>query len=99
MNIRFRAVNHSAQDDLIDFANKRVGKIGHFYNRIIGIEVTTKITNSSSPINKVAELRCLIPGDDVIVRKKGKSFEEAIAIASETAERMLKRRKEKIKDK
>ncbi len=99
MNIRFRAVNYSAKDDLIDFTNKRVRKIGNFYNRIIGIEVTTKITNSNDAINKVAELRCLIPGDDVIVRKKGKSFEEAIANASDTAERTLKKRKEKIKDK
>ncbi|MCY4216753.1 MAG: HPF/RaiA family ribosome-associated protein [Flavobacteriaceae bacterium] len=99
MNIRFRAVNYSAQNDLIDFANKRVGKIGNFYNRIIGIEVTTKITNSSDPVNKVAELRCLIPGDDVIVRKKAKSFEEAIANASDTAERTLKKRKDRVKDK
>ena len=97
MNIKFRAVNYSAHDDLIDFTNKRVGKIGNFYNRMIGIEVTTKLTNSSDPVNKVAELRCLIPGDDVIVRKKGKSFQEAIANASNAAERTLKRRKEKVK--
>jgi putative sigma-54 modulation protein len=38
-----------------------------------------------------------IPGDDVIVRKVAKSFEEAINSASDSVERILKRRKEKVR--
>ena len=51
--------------------------------------------NTSNKINKFAELKIGIPGDDVIVKKTAKSFEEAINNAAESAERVLKRRKEK----
>ena len=46
-------------------------------------------------INKFAEIKIGIPGDDVVVKKTAKSFEEAINTAADAAERILKRRKEK----
>lgn len=93
MKIRFQAVNFTAAPPLIEFATKRAKKIELFHSQLIGVEITTKLSNSTDSENKLAELRCLIPGDDVIIKKKGKSFEEAIASASNAAQRTLKRRK------
>jgi|TARA_Y100000389_G_C17303686_1_gene434279 putative sigma-54 modulation protein len=70
-------------------------KITQFYNQIVDVFVYTKVENSSDKINKFAELKIGIPGDDVIVKKTAKSFEEAINQAADSAERILKRRKEK----
>lgn len=95
MNFNFQSVNYTADIKLVEFTQKRVEKITQFYNQIVDVFVYTKLENSSDKINKFAELKIGIPGDDVIVKKTAKSFEEAINQAADSAERILKRRKEK----
>jgi putative sigma-54 modulation protein len=95
MNVNFQSVNYTADIKLVEFTQKRVEKITQFYNQIVDVFVSTKLENSSDKINKFAELKIGIPGDDVIVKKTAKSFEEAINQAADSAERILKRRKEK----
>ena len=93
MNVNFQSVNYTADTKLVEFTQKRVEKITQFYDQIVDVFVYTKVENSSNKI-KFAELKIGIPGDDVIVKKTAKSFEEAINQAADSAERVLKRRKE-----
>ena len=95
MNVNFQSVNYTADNKLVEFTQKRVEKITQFYDHILDVVVYTKVENSSNKINKFAELKIGIPGDNVIVKKTAKSFEEAINQAADSAERVLKRRKEK----
>ena len=95
MNINFQSVNYNADSKLIEFAEKRIKKISQFYLNIIDVFIYTKIENASDSVNKLAELKICIPGDDVVVKKTAKSFEEAISLAADSAERILKRHKEK----
>ena len=95
MNVNFQSVNYTADIKLVEFSQKRMEKITQFYNQIVDVFVYTKVENSSDKINKFVELKIGIPGDDVIVKKTAKSFEEAINQAADSAERILKRRKEK----
>ena len=97
MNINFQSINYDADTKLIEFAKKRFQKITNFCDHIIDVYVYTKVENSSDRINKSVEMKIGIPGDDVIVKKVAKSFEEAINSASDSAERILKRRKEKVR--
>ena len=78
MNINFQSVNYNADNKLIEFAEKRIKKISQFYLNIIDVFVYTKVENTNDRINKLAELKIGIPGDDVVVKKMAKSFEEAI---------------------
>lgn len=95
MNINFQSVNYNADSKLIEFAEKRIKKISQFYLNIIDVFIYTKIENASDRVNKLAELKICIPGDDLVVKKTAKSFEEAISLAADSAERILKRHKEK----
>ena len=95
MNINFQSVNYNADNKLIEFAEKRIKKISQFYLNIIDVFVYTKVENTNDRINKLAELKIGIPGDDVVVKKMAKSFEEAINLAADSAERILKKYKEK----
>ena len=95
MNINFQSVNYNADSKLIEFAEKRIKKISQFYLNIIDVFVYTKVENTNDRINKLAELKIGIPGDDVVVKKIAKSFEEAINLAADSAERILKKYKEK----
>ena len=95
MNINFQSVNYNADNKLIEFAEKRIKKISQFYLNIIDVFVYTKVENTNDRINKLAELKIGIPGDDVVVKKMAKSFEEAINLAADSAQRILKKHKEK----
>ena len=95
MQINFQSVNYIADTKLVEFAKKRMEKTAQFYDQIVAIFIYTKVENSSDKVNKFAELKIEIPGDDVIVKKTAKSFEEAINTAADSAERVLKKRKEK----
>jgi putative sigma-54 modulation protein len=95
VTMHFRAVNYKADIKLKEFAKKRIEKLSLFHNQIIEFFVFTKVENSSDGVNKWAELKIGVPGDDIVVKKITKSFEESINSAAESAERILKRRKEK----
>ena len=97
MTIHFRAVNYTADIKLKEFTKERIKKLSQFYNQIIEVLIFTKVENNSDGVNKWAELKITIPGDDIVVQKKCRTFEEAIHKSAQSAERILKRKKEKIK--
>ncbi len=97
ITIHFQAVNYKADAKLKEFAKQRLEKLSVFNNQILDVYVYTKLENTSDRINKWVELKIGIPGDDVVVKKICKTFEEAIQTASASAERILKRRKEKVR--
>jgi len=97
MTIHFRAVNFTADAKLKEFSKERIEKLSLFHNQIIEVFVFTKVENSSDGVNKWAELKIAIPGDNIVVKKICRTFEEAIHTAAQSAERILKRRKEKIR--
>ena len=95
MNVNFQSINFTADIKLVEFTQRRIEKISQFYDQIVDVYVYTKVENFSDKINKLVELKIGIPGDDVIVKKTDKTFELAINSAADSAERVLKRRKEK----
>ena len=95
MHVNFQSINFKADIKLVEFTQRRIEKISQFYDQIVDVYVYTKVENFSDKINKLVELKIGIPGDDVIVKKTAKTFEEAINSAADSAERVLKRRKEK----
>ena len=95
MNINFQSLNYKADQKLIQFAEKRIDKLSQFYHQIIHVFIFTKVENNSNKINKLVELKIGVPGDEVIVKKKAKTFEVGINLVAETAERILKKLKQK----
>jgi putative sigma-54 modulation protein len=72
-------------------------KLEVFYDRILEAEVILKVENATDKENKVAEVKLVIPGNDLVVKKQSASFEQAVDLASEALERQLKKHKEKVK--
>ena len=83
------------KSSLKKYIYKRLSKLNLYYNRIVSVDLYLNLDNHSSQTNKFVELRVNIPGEDVVVGKKSESFEKSLYMAAATAERMLKRRKEK----
>ena len=81
--------------NLQKYIEKRLSKLNLYYNRIVSVDLYLNLDNLNDQTNKSVELRVNIPGDDVVVGKKSESFEKSLDMAASSAERMLKRRKEK----
>jgi len=95
MNIKIHSLRFDADIKLINFVESKVGKLDQYYNNIIGAEVNLRIDNSESEGNKVADIKVLIPGNDLFSKRQAKSFEEATDLAIEALKKQLKKTKEK----
>jgi putative sigma-54 modulation protein len=95
MKINIQTVHFSMNSNLQKYIEKRLSKLNLYYNRIVSVDLYLNLDNHNNQTNKSVELRVNIPGDDVVVGKKSESFEKSLDMAASSAERMLKRRKEK----
>lgn len=95
VNLKIHSVHFDADKDLVNFIHERVDKLANYYDKIIDGEVFLKVENSPDPENKVAEIKLMIPGNDLFAKKQCKSFEEATDLAIEALRKQLKKHKEK----
>jgi putative sigma-54 modulation protein len=96
MKVNVHAVNFTVDKKLVDFAQVRVYKLEKYYDKVVSSDIFLKVENTSDKENKIAEIKINVPGDDFLVKKQCKTFEEAIELACESLERLLLKRKEKI---
>jgi putative sigma-54 modulation protein len=95
MNIRIKAVKFDADSKLEDFIQKKVSKLGRFFDDIITAEVFLKLENTQDLENKVVEVRLDIPGSDLFARKQTKSFEESTDEVVDALKQQILKHKEK----
>lgn len=97
MKVNIHAVGFSVDRKLIDFIQQRLDKLDKFYDKVVSSDVSLKVEKTSEKENKIVELKVHVPGDDFIVKKNCKTFEEAVELSAESLERLLLKRKEKIR--
>jgi len=97
MKVNIHAVNFAVDKKLVDFIQDRLDKLEKYYDKVVFSDVFLKVEKTSEKENKIAEVKINVPGDDFIVKKQCKSFEEAIEQSAESIERLLLKRKEKLR--
>lgn len=97
MKVHTQSVNFTVDRKLVNFIQKRMDKLDSFYDRVIHSDVYLKVENTSEKENKIAEVKVHVPGDEFVVKKQCKSFEEAVDSAASSLERVLLKRKEKLR--
>lgn len=97
MKVNVQTPNFTAKDELLEFVQNRLSKLEQFYDKIVFADVFLKVQKTSEKENKIVEVLLSIPGDEVMVKKEAKTFEEAIDEVVKTLERQLKKRKQKQK--
>lgn len=95
MKIDIQSVNFNIDPKLVNYTNDRVEKLNQFFGRIINVVVYLKAENTSEKENKFAEIKVHIPGEEILVKKHCRSFEEAVDKCADSIEIMLEKRKEK----
>jgi putative sigma-54 modulation protein len=97
MKVNVHAVNFTVDKKLVDFIQERMDKLEKYYDKIVSSDVFLKIEKTSDKENKIVEVKIHVPGDDFMVKKQCKTFEEAVELTAESLERVLVKRKEKIR--
>jgi putative sigma-54 modulation protein len=97
MKVNIHAVNFTVDGKLVDFIQERMDKLEKFYDKIVTSDVFLKVEKTSEKENKIVEVKIHVPGDDLMVKKQCKTFEEAVEVSAESLERLLVKRKEKTR--
>ncbi|MDP2089928.1 MAG: ribosome-associated translation inhibitor RaiA [Flavobacteriaceae bacterium] len=97
MKVFVQAVNFNADKELVTFVEQKVATLEKYYDRIVDTEVFLKVQKTSEKENKFIEIKVNLPGDDIIVKKECKHFEEGINLSIDSLKRMLSKKKLKPK--
>ena len=97
MKVSVHAVNFTVDRKLVDFVQEKMDKLEKYYDKVVSSDVFLKVEKTSDKENKLVEIKINVPGDDFVVKKQCKTFEEAVDLATESLERLLVKRKEKIR--
>lgn len=93
MDIRVQSVKFDADVKLLEFVDKKVGKLGKFYDEIIKTEVTLSLLPDNA--NKDVKIRVVMPGKDLFIQKNASTFEDAIVDCVDVLKEQLVKIKEK----
>jgi ribosomal subunit interface protein len=100
MEVKINSVHFTADQKLVDFINKKVGKLDTFFDGIINAEVTLKVLKPEVANNKVSELKVSIPANGYLFAKKqADTFEEATDLTIDAVRKQIDKYKEKLKNK
>ncbi|CAL2076203.1 ribosome hibernation-promoting factor, HPF/YfiA family [Tenacibaculum sp. 190524A02b] len=95
MKVFTQSINFNADQKLINYIEKKVGNLEKFHDKIVDVEVFLKVQKTSEKENKVTEVKINIPGNELMVKKQCKTFEEGVSISVESLKRQLRKSKEK----
>jgi putative sigma-54 modulation protein len=95
MTVKIQSIHFDADEKLLHFIEQRVEKLKTYNSDIIDAQVYLRLDKNDSMENKIAEIKLIIPGNNLFSKKQCKSFEEAIDLVGEALRRQLKKRKEK----
>lgn len=95
MKINLQSLKFTARKSLVDFVNEKVSKLEKFDDRIISAEVSLYVQDGKHIDNKACDIRLIIPGNDLIVKRAGTTFESSVLSSVETLQNMLNRKREK----
>jgi len=97
MKVFVQSVNFNADRDLIDFIEKKVNGLEKYYDKIVDSEVFLKVQQTSTKQNKLVEIKMNVPGNEIVVKKQSKTFEEGAMLAVDSLKRQLTKKKEKVR--
>jgi len=100
MEVKINTVHFNADQRLVEFTNKKVGKLETFFDGIVSAEVTLKLQKPEANNNKVAELKISVPiKGNLFAKKQADTFEEAIDLVIDAVRKQMGKFKEKLKSK
>ena len=93
MEIRVKSLKFDADQKLLDYVQKKVSKVEKFFDNMGDIDVTLSLLQE--PDNKHVKIQTRIPGEDLVIERSAKTFEEAVTDAADVMKEKIVRATEK----
>ena len=93
MEINIKSLKFDADQKLIAFVEKKVSKLEKFHDHVTDVNVIMTLLHE--PENKNVKIQIHIPGDELIIERNAKSFEDAVTECADAMKEKLTRAKEK----
>ena len=74
--INVKSLKFDADEKLLDFIDKKVGKVEKFFDNMGDIDVTLSLLPDAE--NKSVKLQTRMPGEDLVIERHARTFEEAV---------------------
>ncbi len=94
MEIKIKSLKFDADQKLVAFVEKKVSKLEKFYEGVETVEVILSLL--PDPENKNAKIQIHVPGQDLVIEKNAKTFEDAVTECADAMKEKLTRFKEKL---
>ncbi len=96
MKLRIQSINFDASVALEAYINKKTSKLEKFFDEIMNVEVYLKVVKPESAVNKEAEIKVSIPGEEFFASKICDTFEESVDLSVAALEKQIRKFKEKL---
>ncbi|MDR0961984.1 MAG: ribosome-associated translation inhibitor RaiA [Mediterranea sp.] len=99
MDVRIQSIHFDASEQLQAFIQKKVVKLGKFYDDITRVEIALKVVKPETAVNKEAGVQVIVPNGEFYATKTCDTFEEAVDLCLEALSKQLVKHKEKQRSK
>jgi len=93
MEIKIKTLKFNADQKLVAYVEKKVAKLEKFHDGAGVAEVSLSLL--SDPDNKNVKIQIHVPGEEMVIERNAKTFEDAVSAAVDAMKEKLTRAKEK----
>ncbi|MBS7290065.1 MAG: ribosome-associated translation inhibitor RaiA [Bacteroidales bacterium] len=93
MEIKIKSLKFDADQKLIAFVEKKVSKLEKFFDGLETVEVVLSLLQE--PDNKKVKIMTHVPGQELVIERHAKTFEDAVTEAADAMKEKITRFKEK----
>ena len=91
--INVKSLKFDADEKLLEYIDKKVGKVEKFFDNMGDIDVTLSLLPDAE--NKSVKLQTHMPGEEIVIERNAHTFEEAVTDAADALKEKIVRTKEK----
>lgn len=96
MEIKIKSLKFDADQKLVAFVEKKVSKLEKFFDGLDTVEVIMSLLQE--PENKSVKIMTHVPGQELVIERNSKTFEDAVTDAADAMKEKLTRYKEKLSE-
>jgi putative sigma-54 modulation protein len=99
MKVDIQSIHFDADQKLLDFINKKIEKVGTYYEDIRSIDVYLRLEKDAEKDNKTVEVKININHNPIFAKEHSSTFEAATDMVLDKLVAQVKKHKEKLQAK
>jgi putative sigma-54 modulation protein len=99
MKVDIQSIHFDADQKLLDFINKKIEKVGTYYEDIRSIDVYLRLEKDAEKENKTVEVKINMNNNPIFAKEHSSTFEAATDMVLDKLVSQVKKHKEKIQAK